>query len=129
MYQSLFITGIILAVLAAGSLAASIAMFIGFRIPTLWRDASGTLEQKQIEEIRQKSSEAASHRNKVNVFEELEKRAKVKKPNTHSLNVGPTTGLNRKEAGTSLLRKSAASGNPEFVIEKNIMFVSTDEVI
>ena len=130
MYQSLFIVGIVLAVLAGASLVASIAMFFGFKVPTLWKDWNGTLEQKQIEEIRQKSSAAANHRGKVNVFEELEKKAKVKKPNTHSLNVGPTTAPNRREnAGTSLLQSNNGSVNPDFVVEKNVMFVSTDEVI
>lgn len=129
MYQSLFIVGIVLAVLAGASLVASVAMFFVFKVPTLWKDWNGTLEQKQIEEIRQKSSAAASNRSKVNVFEELEKKAKVKKPNTHSLNVGPTTAPNQKEnAGTSLLQNNGVV-NPDFVVEKNIMFVSTDEVI
>ena len=64
------------------------------------------------------------------MFEELEKKAKVKKPNTHSLNVGPTTAPNRREnAGTSLLQSNNGSVNPDFVVEKNVMFVSTDEVI
>ena len=129
MQQTLTILGIVMAVLAGASLIASISMFFGFKVPTLWKDWNGTLEQKQIEEIRQKSSAAASNRNKVNVFEELEKKAKVKKANTHSLNVNPTTAPKRtEEAGTSVLQNSSAV-NPDFVIEKNIMFVSTNEVI
>lgn len=129
-YRVLEILGIVLAALASASLIASIAMFFGFKVPTLWKDWNGTLEQRQIEEIRQKSSAAATNRGKVNVFEELEKKAKVKKPNTHSLNVGPTTAPNRKEnAGTSLLKNNNASVNPDFIVEKNVMFVSTDEVI
>ena len=129
MQQTLTILGIVMAVLAGASLIASISMFFGFNVPTLWKDWNGTLEQKQIEEIRQKSSAAASNRNKVNVFEELEKKAKVKKANTHSLNVNPTTAPKRtEEAGTSVLQNSSAV-NPDFVIEKNIMFVSTNEVI
>ncbi len=113
-------------------LALSIFLFIKFKIPQLIKNNTGALEQKQIEEIRKNSSAAASNRNKVNVFEELEKKAKVKKSNTHSLNVGPTTGFSANTAndqGTSVLVNNAASSNPDFVIEKNIMFVSTNEIV
>ncbi len=132
MYESLFIIGIVCAVLAGGFLIATIAMFFGFNIPALRKDMSGSLEQKQIEEIRKNSSAAASQRGKVNVFEELEKKAKVKKNNTHSLNVGPTTGFPTQpssDTGTSVLSSGSKSVNPEFIIEKNIMFVSTNEVM
>ena len=89
-------------------------------------------ELKQIEEIRRNNSAAANQRGKVNVFEELEKKAKVKKVNTHSLNVGPTTGFPAHTGGnegTSVLRSGPAVSHPGFVIEKNIMFVSTNEVM
>ena len=130
MYQTLSILGIVLAVLSGASLIASIAMFVGFKVPTLWKDWNGTLEQKQIEEIRQKSSAAAQQRGKVNVFEDLEKKAKVKRANTHSLNVGPTTAPKKTEdPGTSVLQQNAAAADPNFVIEKNVMFVSTNEVV
>lgn len=132
MYESLFIVGIVCAVLAGGFLIATIAMFFGFNIPALRKDMSGSLEQKQIEEIRKNSSAAASQRGKVNVFEELEKKAKVKKNNTHSLNVGPTTGFPTQpssDTGTSVLSSGSKSVNPDFIIEKNIMFVSTNEVM
>ncbi len=132
MYDILFILGIVSAAIAVCFLIATIAMFFAFDIPALRKDMSGALEQKQIEEIRRNSSKAASQRGKVNVFEELEKKAKVKKANTHSLNVGPTTGFNKNsgnDAGTSVLRNTGKISNPDFIIEKNIMFVSTDEVI
>ena len=132
MYESLFIIGIVCAVLAGGFLIATIAMFFGFNIPALRKDMSGSLEQKQIEEIRKNSSAFASQRGKVNVFEELEKKAKVKKNNTHSLNVGPTTGFPTQpssDTGTSVLSSGSKSVNPDFIIEKNIMFVSTNEVM
>lgn len=132
MYESLFIVGIVCAVLAGGFLIATVAMFFGFNIPALRKDMSGSLEQKQIEEIRKNSSAAASQRGKVNVFEELEKKAKVKKNNTHSLNVGPTTGFPTQpssDTGTSVLSSGSKSVNPDFIIEKNIMFVSTNEVM
>lgn len=132
MYESLFIVGIVTGVFAGGFLIASIAMFFSFNIPTLLKETSGALEQKQIEEIRRNSSMAARKRGRVNVFEDLEKKAKVKKNNTHSLNVGPTTGFSKSsgsDVGTSVLGGGAKSGNPDFIIEKNIMFVSTNEVI
>ena len=130
MYETLHIIGIVLAVLAAAALIASVAIFFGFRIPTLLKDSHGNLEQKQIEEIRKKSNAAALHRNKVNVFEELEKKAKVKKPNTHSLNVGPTTSpLLRPGEETMPLSENAAPSGSGFVVEESIVLVSTDEVI
>ncbi len=132
MYESLFIIGIVSAVLAGGFLITTIAMFFGFHIPALRKDVSGMLEQKQIEEIRKNSNAASSRHNGVNVFEELEKKAKVKRNNTHSLNVGPTTDPRRRnenEGGTSVLQRTMKPANPNFIIEKDIMFVSTNEVI
>ena len=130
--QTLSILGYVFFGLSAIFLITAVAMFFGFRVPELVRDMSGSLEKKQIEEIRRNSSAAASKRGKVNVFEELEKKAKVKKNNTHSLNVGPTTGFQKSsggDIGTSVLNGNSKSVNPDFIIEKNIMFVSTDEVI
>ncbi len=132
LYNTLFIIGIVSAIFAGGFLIATIAMFFGFNIPALKRDMSGSLEQKQIEEIRKNSSAAASQRGSVNVFEELEKKAKVKRNNTHSLNVGPTTDFPTQlgsDTGTSVLSSGFKSVNPDFIIEKNIMFVSTNEVM
>lgn len=134
MEQTLFFIGIASGVLGVGFLIAAIAMFFGYKIPTLWKDMKGTLEQKHIEEIRQKNSDAASQKGKVNVFEELERKAKVKKPNTHSLNLA-TTGFIGKPLGqnsnqeTSVLQVSSKAVNPDFIIEKDIIFVSTNEVI
>ena len=132
MYETLFIVGIVCAVSGGGFLIASVIMFFGFNIPALWRDWNGELEQKQIEEIRKNSSAAANNRGKVNVFEELEKKAKVKKNNTHSLNVHTTTSTlkaNIPNPGTTVLTNKSSVINPDFIIEKNIIFVSTNEVI
>ncbi len=130
MYEALFISGIVCAVIGGIFLIVTIALFFGFNIPMLIKDSSGKLEQKQIEEIRKSSTNAAGQRNKVNVFEELEKKAKVKKNNTHSLNVGPTTaGFGKSDTGTTVLQKTAKNVNPDFIIEKNIIFVSTNEVM
>lgn len=131
MQETLFYVGIACGVLAGGFLITSIAMFFGFKIPTLWSDLNGAMAQQRIEEIRQQSSDAAVQRGKVNVFEELEKKAKVKKANTYSLNLSTTTsGLaNSSDPGTSVLQSGSKAINPDFVIEKDIMFVSTNEVI
>ena len=132
MYQTLFTIAVVFAVLAVVFLIATIAMFFGFNIPALRKDMSGSLEKKQIEEIRKNSTEQNKQRGKVNVFEELEKKAKPKKANTHSLNVGPTTGFGKKsgaDEGTSVLNNNVRAANPNFVIDKNIMYVSTNEVI
>lgn len=134
MQEILFYVGIACAILAGIFLIASIVMFFNFRIPVLWKDSKGTLEQKQIEEIRGKNSNLANRRNKVNVFEELEKKAKVRKNNTQSLNLGSTGSLgtqpsNAEEQGTMVLQSSSKVVNSNFVIEKNMMFVSTSEVI
>lgn len=129
-----FIIGIICAVFAVCFFAAAVAMFFGFKIPTLVKDMRGTLEQKQIEEIRSKNSSAIRQRRKVNVFEELERNAKVKRGTTQSLGLNPSTYTRRKnnpslESGTSVLNRSNKNINPNFVIEKNIVVVSTNEVI
>ena len=132
MYETLFIVAIICFVFAGGFLIATVAMFFGFNIPALRKEMSGALEQKQIEEIRRNNSAAARQKGKVNVFEELEKKAKVKKVNTHSLNAGPTTATPMRAAadvGTSVLSAGPKAINPQFIIEKNIMFVSTTEVM
>lgn len=132
MYETLFMIGIVCAVIGGIFLITSISMFFGFHIPVLWRDSSGKLEQKQIEEIRKNNSAAANQRGKVNVFEELEKKAKVKRNNTFSLNVGSTTESKKRPAsvtGTTVLNQAGKTANPNFIIEKNVMFVSTNEVM
>ena len=131
MYESLFIMGIVFAIIAGGFLITTVTMFFAFNIPALRTDMSGTLEQKQIEEIRKKGSEA-NQRDRVNVFEELEKKAKVRRTNTQSLNIVTTTDLPQRQSnniGTSVLTGGSKSLNPNFIIEKNIMFVSTYEVM
>ena len=62
MYETLFIVGIVCGVVAGGFLISTVAMFFSFNIPALQKDMSGTLEQKQIEEIRRNSSAAAKIR-------------------------------------------------------------------
>lgn len=138
MENILFYIGIAFIVVAALFLVAAIVMFLKFKIPELIKEVNGTLEKARIEEMRSNNSREAKQKGKVNVFEELEKHAKVKKNNTHSLNVGTTasfgsTGVTPKkqvgnDSGTTVL-SGGVSGNSDFVIEKNIMFVSTSEVI
>lgn len=136
MQEILFYSGIICAVLAVALLIASVTMFFKFDVRTLWKDSRGTLERKQIEEIRSKNSSAASRKGKVNVFEDLEKNAKVKKSNTQSLRTQNTasaqlaaTKSSGYDSGTVVLQNPSKPVNPDFIIEKNIMFVSTSEVI
>lgn len=149
MEDTLFYLGIASAVLAGGSFVTAIILFFKFKIPVLWKEVNGTLEREQIEEIRTKNNHAAQQKNKVNVFEELEKHAKVRKNNTQSLNIGTTNSLPREEKpdsegdATTILDSSGVDSdattllqnenqqvvNPEFVIEKNVKFVSTSEVI
>ncbi len=132
MQQTLVILGIMFAALALGCLIASVAMFFGFHIPELWKDRSGVLEQKQIEEIRYKNTNEARQKGKINVFEDLEKRAKLRKGNTQGSFTMQTEKKKESKAsdgGTSLLNKAQYTFNPNFVIEKDITFVSTDEVM
>ncbi len=134
MQDTLFYIGIVCGVLSGGFLVAAVAMFFGFKIPSVWKDLNGALSQKRIEEIRQQSSDAAVQRGKVNVFEELEKKAKVKKANTYSLNISSIADkmqgrTENTDPGTSVLQSGTKVINPNFIIEKDIMFVSTNEVI
>lgn len=116
---------------AAISLIATVFIFFKYNIRALSKELSGSMALQRIEEIRQQSADAAIHRGKVNVFEELEKKAKVKKTNTYSLNASTTTSglVKGSDPGTSVLQGGAKAINPDFVIEKDIMFVCTNEVI
>ena len=135
----LTIIGYVSAVFAGGLLITSVAMFFGFQIPALYKEVNGGLQQRQIEEIRLKNSSAARQRGKVNVFEELERKAGDRRSNTGSLNILTTGSLaardNRaarvveSDPGTAVLQNAAKSVNPDFIIEKNIIFVSTNEVL
>ncbi len=116
-------------VLAAVCFVAAIGMFFGFHIPILIKDMHGSLEKKQIDEIRNKNALNQHQRNKVNVFEELEKNAKLKKETSGSIRLKNRAQMNQPQDGTSVLPAQRRSNNPNFVIEKSIVFVSTDEVI
>ncbi len=132
MYESLFVVAIICAIIASGFLIASIAMFFGFDIPNVRKDMGGVLEQKQIEEIRKKRNSEANKKVRINVFEELEKKAKVKKNITQNFGVAINTSPPERVAAsveTSVLRNDISENNPDFIVEKNIMFVSTNEVL
>lgn len=149
MEDTLFYLGIVSAILAGGFFVTAVILFFKFKIPVLWKEVNGTLEREQIEEIRIKNNNVAQQKSKVNVFEELEKHAKVKRNNTHSLNIGTTNSLQKEESpgsdddATSILDNTSGDsdattilenanqkiGNPDFIMEKNEMFVSTSEVI
>lgn len=136
-HDTLITIGIISVVLAVGFFITSLAMFIGYRIPALWKDSKGTLEQKQIDEIRAMRSTNANRRGKLNVFEELEKQAKPRKTGAQSIkfntNSQSQTGNQPHDvvnsSGTVVLKKTSKAINPNFIIEKDITFVSTSEVI
>lgn len=130
MYNSpLFYVGVVFAALAVIFIVASIAVFIGFRIPDLLREKKGILEKKQIEEIRNKKSVSIHQRGRVNVFENLEKEAKVKKTNSNSIRLKSVeSSTSYENFDTAVLNKVKAI-NPDFIIEKDIKFVSTNEVI
>jgi len=123
-------------VLSSMFFITAIILFFKLDIRGVIKDKGGMLEQKQIEEIRAKNIEAAQHRGKVDVFEELEKQAKPKRSNTGSLKIGTAAsraygniGQASNNAGTTVLRQSAKAISSDFIIEKNIVFVNTKEVI
>jgi len=125
-------------ILSGASFIAAIVMFFMFNILHLRRDLSGSLEQRQIEEIRVKNFNDARQRGKINVFEDLEKRAKPRTGSTSGLKLRTLTGEKPVELipssdltdpATTVLQQSVKAINANFLIEKNIMFVSTSEVI
>lgn len=117
-------------ILCGMSLICAIACFFGFKIPIVFRDMKGSLEQKQIEEIRVKRSKVSSQKVAVNVFEELEK---VAKPKTGNFRVNPVVTTSTvsvgSNPGTTVLNNNSKARNKDFYIEKNIIFVSTNEII
>lgn len=133
--QTLLILGIISVILAVCFFIASVTMFIGYRIPTLWKDSRGALEQKQIDEIRAIRRNNIDNKNKVNVFEELERKAKPRKTPSQSIRLNTLTGENNSnklsahKSETVVLKKKAKAINSNFIIEKDITFVCTSEVI
>lgn len=130
MYNSpLFYVGVAFAAIAVIFIVASIAVFIGFRIPDLLREKKGILEKKQIEEIRNKKSVSIHQRGRVNVFENLEKEAKVKKTNSNSIRLKSAGSSTSYESFDTAVLNKVKAINPDFIIEKDIKFVSTNEVI
>lgn len=118
--------------LSAVFLIAAVAMFFGFHIPELFKTGKSALEKKQIDDIRARQRKDSQSNQNGNIFEEMEKKARAQsaaqgiKHQTATFNQ-PVPPAN--EGGTSLLKKKTAVVNPNFIIEKNIVFVSTDEVI
>lgn len=138
MSDTYFIVALISYIISGAFLITSIILFITLHIKDVIKDLNGSLEQKQIEEIRLKNNSASKLRGKVNVFEELEKKAKPRRSNTASIKLGDSTGEravqnqvipNSLNPGTTLFKKSAKAVNSNFIIEKNLIFVSTNEVI
>lgn len=133
MSDTLMLAGSVCGIGAAIFLVLTIAMFTGYRIPVLWKDRGG-LGEKQIEETRMKNIAAANDRQKMNVFEELQSKAKIKNTvaGSQSGRLSGSLGTAARAsgpAGTSLLTSASKPANPDFIIEKNIMFVSTGDVL
>lgn len=132
--SSIYFTLTLIAFICCGIfLITSIFMFILFRIPTVVKDLRGSLEKKQIEEIRVKNTDKSARKGSVNVFEELQQKAKPRNNNTQRIKVSDTTGSNsysnNEPEGTSVLKKSPQVINGNFRIEKNIIFVSTTDIL
>lgn len=128
-YFSLTIVSFVLATIF---LITSVVLFFAFKIPSVVKDTRGSLEQKQIEEIRIKNSNAAKRSSAINVFEELESKAKVKINTTHRVSniVGRANmAQTNTDSGTTVLKKSSQAINENFRIEKNIIFVSTTDIL
>ena len=133
--QTLLILGIVSVILAVCFFIVSVTMFIAYRIPTLWKDSHGALEQKQIDEIRAMRRNNTDNKNRINVFEELERKAKPRKTSSQSIRLNTLTDqdsgnqMNTNKSETVALKKKAKAINPNFIIEKDITFVCTSEVI
>ncbi len=134
--SSIYFTMAVVSFLCCGVfLIASTVMFFVFRIPNVVKDLRGSLEQKQIEEIRLKNDRAAGRKGSINVFEELEQKVKPRKNNTQRIKSSATTDsislthTHSEDEGTTVLQKSAYIVNSNFRIEKNIIFVSTTNLL
>lgn len=126
-YEILFIIGIILAVIAGAFLVTTVIMFFKFSVPSLRRDVKGVLEKRQLEEIRENGRMGTRHKESAEVFIALEKKAKLNKtPNrmNYALKPMPTQSVE-----TSVLNKGGGAITPNFIVEKNIIFVSTSDVL
>lgn len=112
-------------------LITSVVLFFAFKIPAVVRDMRGSLEQKQIEEIRIKNTGAAMRKGTANIFEELEEKAKPRNNNAKGVKLSVTAGTSEtgESAGTTVLQKSPMVISKNFRIEKNIIFVSTTEML
>lgn len=129
MQEALSVIAIICFVLGGVCLAIAVTFFFTFRIRSVHQELKGTLAQRQIAEIRSKRDSAARQREKINVFEELEKQAKPRDNTAEKVRLYAPTEVISQDAETVLLQQSARAVNPNFIIEKSVVFVSTNEVI
>lgn len=132
------------------SLVVSVVLFFNFGIPGVIKDMRGTLEKKQIEEIRTKNTGAAQRSSAVNVFEELQQQARPRRADTKRIKVGATTtgnlvserlqtgGAPPEPEGTQLLPDNdpgtvvltqTGADSKEFTVEKRLIFVSTSDIL
>lgn len=132
-------------VLSGISLVISVVLFFYFGIPGVIKDMRGSLEKKQIEEIRVKNTDAAHRSSAVSVFEELQQKAKPRSGNTQRIKIGTTASLDTGAKGApsavgstadeaggdyeTVVLKQAQEASDGFVIEKKLIFVSTTDVL
>ena len=139
MSSTLNIIGIICAVFAAAFLLAAIVVVFSLNIKEAIREYSGSGKSEQLAAIKKESGRGNRQNIKANIYEELEK--SNAKPNgttgkndrrdfsaSVTSNV-PVVSQSIKESDTVLLNKNINALNPDFVIDKDIKFVCTDEVL
>ena len=129
MQDALSVIAIICFVLGGVCFAVAVILFFAFHIRSVRQELKGALAQRQIEEIRMKRDDAVRQRGKINVFEELEKQAKPRGDTAEEPRLYAPTEALEQDPGTVVLNKAARAVNKNFIIEKNQMFVSTNEVI
>lgn len=113
-------------VLAGISLIVTVVLFFALDISHILGERSESLGRAQVAEIRAMNLDKVQQNRKINVFEEMEKRAKIGKTVDRA---EPIPSQQPVRSGTSVLQQPVEVIDPNFIMEKNIVFVYTDEVI
>ena len=79
-------------ILCGVSLTAAVILFFTLNIPSVIKDMRGSLEKRQIEEIRTKNTSASQRSSAANVFEEMQQKADSEKGYTKRNRVRAVTG-------------------------------------
>ena len=128
-------------------LVVTIGLFFGLHITQVWKELNGSMAvnmkssttQRQMAEIRLQNSEFGK-RKKVNVFADVENWTDEVGTDYDAGKMATTSfGMNKQaKAGTTMLRKGYAAttmlsrGNAadnDFVIDKDIVYVSTERCL